>query len=56
MSTATRRLTGNLLYIPASREELNGWDFADNGTVDGVPYTADMRRDDFWAFVNGMTI
>ena len=43
---------GNLLYIPASREELNGWDFADNGTVDGVPYTADMQRDDFWAFIN----
>ncbi len=43
---------GNLLYIPASREELNGWDFAENGTVDGKPYTADMQRDDFWAFIN----
>ena len=43
---------GNLLYIPASREELNSWDFADNGTVDGATYTADMQRDDFWAFIN----
>ncbi|MBR1546031.1 MAG: TonB-dependent receptor [Prevotella sp.] len=43
---------GNLLYIPASREELNSWDFADNGEVDGATYTADMQRDDFWAFIN----
>ncbi|MBQ9231518.1 MAG: TonB-dependent receptor [Prevotella sp.] len=43
---------GNLIYVPASREELNGWDFADNGTVDGETYTANMQRDDFWAFIN----
>ena len=43
---------GNLIYVPASREELNSWDFADNGTVDGETYTADMQRDDFWTFIN----
>ncbi len=43
---------GNLIYVPASREELNGWDFADNGKVNGETYTADMQRDDFWAFIN----
>ena len=42
---------GNLIYVPASREELNGWDFKDNGTVNGETYTADMQRDDFWAFI-----
>lgn len=54
---------GNLLYIPASREELNNWEFAEeiyNSTtktwnpykVDGDIYTADQQRDDFWAFIN----
>ena len=43
---------GNLIYVPASREELNNWDFADNGTVDGQTYTADMQRDDFWSYIN----
>ena len=42
---------GNLIYVPASREELNSWDFADNGSVDGEVYTADMQRDDFWRFI-----
>lgn len=42
---------GNLIYVPASREELNSWDFADNGTVNGQTYTADMQRDDFWAYI-----
>ena len=42
---------GNLIYVPASREELNSWDFADNGKVDGDTYTADMQRDDFWHFI-----
>ena len=41
---------GNLIYVPASRQELNSWDFAE-GTVDGGVYTADMQRDDFWAFI-----
>ncbi len=42
---------GNLIFVPASREELNSWDFADNGTVNGQTYTADMQRDDFWAYI-----
>ena len=42
---------GNLIYVPASRQELNSWNFVDNGTVDGQPYTADMQRDDFWTFI-----
>jgi len=36
----------NLLYIPASREELGKWNFKDNNG-----YTADQQRDDFWAFI-----
>lgn len=43
---------GNLIYVPASRQELDSWDFVDNGTVDGQTYTADMQRDDFWTFIN----
>jgi len=42
---------GNLIYVPASREELDGWNFVDNGTVNGETYTADMQRDDFWTFI-----
>ena len=42
---------GNLIYVPGSREELNSWDFADNGTVNGQTYTADMQRDDFWTYI-----
>ena len=42
---------GNLIYVPASRQELNSWDFKDNGKVDGEVYTADMQRDDFWTFI-----
>lgn len=42
---------GNLIYIPASREELQTWNFKDNGTVDGQTYTADMQRDDFWSYI-----
>ena len=42
---------GNLIYVPASRQELNSWDFKDNGTVNGQTYTADMQRDDFWEFI-----
>ena len=41
---------GNLIYVPASRQELNNWDFKES-KVDGQPYTADMQRDDFWAFI-----
>lgn len=42
---------GNLIYVPASREELNSWNFVDNGTVNGQTYTADMQRDDFWTYI-----
>lgn len=47
---------GNLIRVPASREELDSWNFADNGTftaADGSrqTYTADMQRDDFWTYV-----
>jgi hypothetical protein len=42
---------GNLIYVPASRQELDSWNFKDNGSVDGQTYTADMQRDDFWAFI-----
>jgi hypothetical protein len=41
---------GNLIYVPASRQELNSWDFAES-KVNGQPYTADMQRDDFWTFI-----
>ena len=42
----------NLIYVPASRKELDSWDFAEStyGTNHQV-YTADMQRDDFWAYI-----
>lgn len=53
----------NLLYIPASREELNDWVFVEKTKnsvdgkyydykVDGKVYTADQQKDDFWAYIN----
>ena len=48
--TSDASAPGNLIYIPASREELNSWDFAE-GKVSGETYTADMQRDDFWTFI-----
>ncbi len=49
--------SNNLLYIPGAREELNNWNFVTNGQVidasgNKVDYTADMQRDDFWAYIN----
>ena len=41
---------GNLIYVPASRQELNNWEFKE-GKVGDETYTADMQRDDFWAFI-----
>ena len=41
---------GNLIYVPASRQELNSWEFKE-GKVGGETYTAEMQRDDFWAFI-----
>ncbi len=52
----TYQLTGNvvndygsngLVYIPASREVLDKWNFKDNGK-----YTAEQQKDDFWAYIN----
>ena len=42
----------NLIYIPASRKELDSWDFAESiyGEKNKV-YTAEMQRDDFWAYI-----
>ena len=42
----------NLIYVPASRQELDSWNFAEStyGT-DKKVYTADMQRDDFWAYI-----
>lgn len=46
----------NLIYVPASREELDSWNFKDNGTFtdrfgNKQVYTADMQRDDFWTYI-----
>lgn len=41
------RGANNLLYVPASRAELDSWNFAAAGT-----YTAAQQRDDFWAYIN----
>ncbi|MBQ0056017.1 MAG: TonB-dependent receptor [Bacteroidales bacterium] len=41
----------NLLNIPASRAELDNWNFADSKLGTEV-YTADQQRDDFWAYIN----
>jgi hypothetical protein len=49
--TSDASAPGNLIFIPASREALNNWDFKE-GTVNGEVYTADMQRDDFWAYIN----
>lgn len=43
---------GNLIYVPASRQELDSWNFVDNGVVNGQTYTATMQRDDFWNYIN----
>ncbi|HLO38219.1 MAG TPA: hypothetical protein VK173_07015, partial [Lacibacter sp.] len=36
----------NLLYIPASRSDLDSWNFAD-----ATGYTGVQQRDDFWAYI-----
>ena len=42
----------NLIYVPASRKELDSWNFAEStyGT-NHLVYTAEMQRDDFWAYI-----
>ena len=43
---------GNLIYIPASRQELDTWEFAETTYgQDKKPYTPDMQRDDFWTYI-----
>ena len=39
--------SNGLVYIPASREALNEWNFTDNGS-----YTAEQQKNDFWAYIN----
>ena len=39
--------SNGLVYIPASREALDKWNFKDNGK-----YTAEQQKDDFWAYIN----
>lgn len=39
--------SNGLVYIPASREALDEWNFKDNGS-----YTAEQQKDDFWAYIN----
>ena len=41
----------NLIYVPASRQELDSWDFAESVYEGNKVYTADMQRDDFWAYI-----
>ncbi len=40
------RGANNLIYIPATKAELDTWDFAD-----ATNYTGAQQRDDFWAFI-----
>ena len=43
----------NLLYIPASREELEKWNFANVTQKDGtITYAAKDQKDDFWNYIN----
>lgn len=37
----------NLLYIPATKEELDSWNFAD-----ATEYTGAQQKEDFWAYIN----
>lgn len=48
---------GNLIRVPASRAELDEWNFVDNGTYTDESgqkqtYTANQQRDDFWSYIN----
>ena len=37
----------SLIFVPESREALDGWNF-----VDDKDYSAEQQKDDFWAFIN----
>ena len=41
------RGANNLIYVPATREELNDWSFKD-----ATNYTGEQQKDDFWAYIN----
>ena len=41
----------NLIYVPASRQELESWDFAESTYGNHQVYTAEMQRDDFWSYI-----
>jgi hypothetical protein len=40
------RGANNLLYIPATKDELNSWNFAD-----ATDYTGTQQKDDFWNYI-----
>lgn len=46
----------SLLYVPASREELDSWNFGEGvyEDEDGVQqvYSAEAQKDDFWSYIN----
>lgn len=43
----------NLLYVPATREELDSWNFVDSKDKSGnVTYAAKDQKDDFWNYIN----
>ena len=48
--------TNNLIYVPASREALDSWNFEDYTYTDAnkekQTYTAEQQKDDFWAYIN----
>ncbi len=44
--------SASLLYVPASRAELDQWNFTDVTDKSGnVTYAANDQRDDFWAYI-----
>jgi len=45
------RGANNLMYIPASRQALDQWNFTDITDSKGNVYSADQQRNDFWAFI-----
>lgn len=47
--------SNSLIYIPASREDLDKWNFAASSYVkngQAVTYSPEEQKDDFWAFIN----
>ena len=48
--------SNSLLYVPASREALDAWNFSDYIYTDAKKqkqtYTAEQQKDDFWNYIN----